>query len=136
VCTVSTPAYRLSWDSTVGGWQVGTDIPACDFCATPLRDRWTRFDARPFTRSSVTDTGCDVICLYRGWWAACPRCAPLVHDRQWRRLVSRIIRVRRAAGDQRTVDRPDSRSELTALLLTFEQHLTGASSPGIGRWPT
>ncbi len=56
----------------------------CDFCGDhPVT--W-RFPCSPFTLKKSTS-----IMTYRGDWAACETCKPLVEDRRWDELVERTL---------------------------------------------
>lgn len=99
-----------------------SDGGLCDFCTGELGPRpYTRFECSEFEHRTYGPTGSLTI-RYRGPWAACRRCAPMVRTRAWRNLASRIINVRRAAGY--TVA-PDARTEFAALWLAMERRLTG-----------
>ena len=104
-----------------GSVRATPDRPLCDFCGGDLRERWTRFVARPFSRSAEAG-GVTWTIRYTAPWAACPRCELLVHNRAWKPLVRRCMRVRRAACWHTPVG---WESELAATFLQLADHLTG-----------
>jgi hypothetical protein len=59
-----------------------TDTKDCDFCTTqPVT--W-RFPCSPFSIKEATST-----MAYRGDWAACETCKPLVEEARWDELMER-----------------------------------------------
>lgn len=119
--TIHTP--RVSGiNPATGMLEFTTPGPGCDFCGRSLTGTWVRFGCRDFTRRipGILPLGVRLV----GFWAACTPCAPLVRARRWRRLVDHVTAVRVAAGI-RDAAHPEVRSELAALYLQLEQHLTG-----------
>ena len=99
----------------------------CDFCGATLGRRWTRFrcDDNGFRR-----THGPVTIRLRGHWSACKRCAPLVADRQWRRVAARVAaRWQATRGPVSPYEADVFRAEMVSMYLELERRLTGAPEP-------
>lgn len=99
----------------------------CDFCGDGLGPSWDRYPCRDFARTMTGPNG-DVPLQLLGYWAACVDCSPLVARREWRELVDRrcLPGVQRHTGPLSPIGQAMLRSELAAVYLQLERHLTGA----------
>lgn len=119
--TASNAPRVTSWDPELG-FRFTTPAPGCDFCGVALQGSWSRFGCDDFTRTvpGFPTFGIRMI----GYWAACRPCAPYVRARTWRALIDHVTTVRVAAGIP-DAGHPEVRSELAALYLELERHLSG-----------
>jgi hypothetical protein len=98
--------------------------PLCDFCGGPRGLGYTRWRCRDFARSVPTSRG-TVLTFYRGHWAACRTCTPLVERRAWREITDRVMAGVATRGVLNPLEAAMFRSETAGLLLTLDGHLTG-----------
>ncbi len=99
----------------------------CDFCGQRLGGFWRRFECSDFTRQLHGPRG-KVPAHFLSWWGACLPCARLVEDRDWRALLDRVVPAfERRTGAMSPALRAVFRSEVGAMYLQLERHLTGRS---------
>lgn len=86
----------------------------CDFCTVspPVQSFACRAFIWPVARPIP------IAILYRGPWAACTTCAPLVHAGSWEALATRVARLTGAPH-----------TEIAGLFTQLTRHLTGTTVP-------